>query len=284
MGKIIDVKEIAGKYREKIKKFIVYRKENKMSIPKAANIIAGTDAGSKYYLSSIVNLYNNLGIEYVNYEFGNNVKEEDLKSLVNSLNNDSSIHGIMLFMPLPSSINSKSISSLISYKKDIDGLTPDNIGRFYSGEKCFIPNTPRSIITILKDSNINIEGKRAVVIGRSSIVGRPAAELLLKENATVTICHSKTEDIREVCRQADILISAIGKPKLIDSSFIKKGAAVIDVGTSSLSGKITGDVNLESVISLASFVTKVPGGVGFLTTTMLAKNLCEALIDHDKNS
>lgn len=284
MGKIIDVKEIAEKYREEIRKFIVYRKENNMSIPKAANIIAGNDAGSKYYLSGIINLYNNLGIEYVNYEFGNNVKEEDLKSLINSLNSDSSIHGIMLFMPLPSSINQKSISSLISYKKDIDGLTSDNIGRLYSGEKCFIPNTPRSIITILKDSHIDIEGKRAVVIGRSSIVGRPVSQLLLKENATVTICHSKTEDIREVCKEADILISAIGKPNLIDSSFIKKGAAVIDVGTSSLNGKITGDVNLESVINLASFVTKVPGGVGWLTTTMLAKNLCEALIDHDKNS
>lgn len=284
MEKIIDVRGIAEKYRKEIKNFIIGRKEKGKSTPKAANIIAGEDGGSIYYLNNIINLYNNLGIEYVNYKFGNNVKERDLIEIINSLNNDISIHGIMLFMPLPPSINSKKVSNSIWYKKDIDGLTTDNIGRLFSGEKCFIPNTPRSIITILKDSNIKIEGKRAVVIGRSSIVGRPVSELLLKENATVTICHSKTENIRQVSREADILISAVGRPGIIDSSFIKEGAVIIDVGTSSINGFITGDVNMESVLDKASYVTKVPGGVGSLTTTMLAKNLCEALMENDKNS
>lgn len=284
MGEIIDIKEIAKKYREEIINFITERKENGKSIPKAANIIAGEDGGSIYYLNNIMNLYNKLGIEYKNYEFGNNVNEKDLISLINSLNNDTAIHGIMLFMPLPASINPKTISECISFKKDIDGLTPDNIGRLYSGDKCFIPNTPRAVVTILKDSKIKIEGKRAVIIGRSSIVGRPLAELLLKENATVTICHSKTENIRDVCKEADILISAMGRPGMVDASYIKEGAAVIDVGTSSVNGNITGDVNLGSAQSLASFVTSVPGGVGSLTTTMLAKNLCEAMIENDKNS
>ncbi|MDV3429089.1 MAG: bifunctional methylenetetrahydrofolate dehydrogenase/methenyltetrahydrofolate cyclohydrolase [Bacillota bacterium] len=284
MGEIIDVKQIAEKYREEIKKFIIERKENNKSTPKAANIIAGEDGGSIYYLNNIINLYNNLGIEYINYKFGNNVKEQDLLEIINSLNNEESIQGIMMFMPLPPSVNSKIVSNSICYKKDIDGLTPDNMGRLYSSEKCFIPNTPRAIITILKDSNIKIEGKRAVVIGRSSIVGRPVSELLLKENATVTICHSKTENIRQISREADILISAVGRPGFIDSSFIKEGAVVIDVGTSSVNGRITGDVNLKSALEIASYVTKVPGGVGSLTTTMLAKNLCEALMENDKNS
>jgi methylenetetrahydrofolate dehydrogenase (NADP+) / methenyltetrahydrofolate cyclohydrolase len=284
MGEILDIKEIAKKYREEIIDFISLRKENKKSVPKAANIIAGEDGGSVYYLNNIINLYNKLGIEYKNYEFGNNVKEKDLISLINYLNNDSAIHGIMLFMPLPPSINSKAISECISFRKDIDGLTADNTGRLYLGEKCFIPNTPRAVVTILKDSNIKIEGKRAVIIGRSSIVGRPLSELLLKENATVTICHSKTENLREVCKEADILISAMGRPGMVDASYIKEGAAVIDVGTSSVNGNITGDVNLESALSIASFATKVPGGVGSLTTTMLAKNLCEAMIENDKDS
>lgn len=284
MGKVIDVKDITEKYRNEIKSFINERKEKGKLVPKTANIIAGNDAGSIYYLKSIINLYNKLGIEYVNYEFGNNVNERDLISTIKSLNNDISIHGIMLFMPLPPSVNPKTVSNSIVYKKDIDGLTIDNIARLYSGENCLIPNTPRSIITILKDSRIKIAGKRAVVIGRSSIVGRPVSELLLKENATVTICHSKTENIREITKEADILISAVGKPEFVDSTFIKNGAVVIDVGTSSLNGKMTGDVNIESVLPKASFVTKVPGGVGSLTTTMLAKNLCEALLENDKNS
>ena len=145
------------------------------------------------------------------------------------------------------------------------------------GEKCFLPCTPNSVIRILKSLDITLEGKRAVVIGRSNIVGKPLSTLLLNENCTVTVCHSKTKNLKDVCKEADILISAIGKPKFIDDEFVKDGAIVIDVGTSSVDGKITGDVDFDKVIDTASFVTPVPGGVGALTTTLLIKNSCEAL-------
>ena len=151
------------------------------------------------------------------------------------------------------------------------------MGRFYKGEKCFLPCTPNSVITLLKSLNINLKGKNAVVIGRSNIVGKPAFQLLLNEDMTVTVCHSKTENIKAIAKTADVLVVAMGKPNFVNKEFVKEGAVVIDVGTSSFNGKITGDVNFEDVIDTASFVTPVPGGVGALTTTLLIKNACEAL-------
>lgn len=281
MGYIINVPEITLKYKEKIFDLISIRKEEGKKPPKAANIIVGEDGGSIYYLDNIEKLYSKLGIEYESFKFEKGSKEEDVIEKIKELNQDDYINGIMLFMPLPKDMDSKKVSSHISYKKDIDGLTPINIGKLYSGDKCFIPNTPKAIVTILKDTGIKLEGKKVVILGRSNIVGKPTFELFLRENATVTVCHSKTENLKEVTKEADILISAIGKPLFVDDSFIKEGAVVIDVGTSSVQGKIVGDVKLSSVIGKASFVTSVPGGVGSLTTTMLAMNLCEALKYND---
>ena len=180
-------------------------------------------------------------------------------------------------MPLPKHIDEKTIVNRISPKKDIDCLNSISVGKLYLGEDGFIPCTPHSVITLLKSLNIDLCGKNAVVLGRSNIVGKPVAQLLLRENCTVTICHSRTKNLQEVCSKADILVVAIGKPKFLDASYVKEGAVVIDVGTSSFEGKITGDVDFDKVIDKASYVTPVPGGVGALTTTLLIKNACEAM-------
>ena len=167
----------------------------------------------------------------------------------------------------------KKVTSLISYEKDIDCLTDVNNGKFYKGESSFVPCTPLSVLNLIKSTGVKLPGKRAVVIGRSNIVGKPVSQLLLNENCTVTICHSKTENLKGICSEADILISAIGRPLMINEEFVKEGAIVIDVGTTSVNGKITGDVQYDKVINKAAFVTPVPGGVGALTTTMLIKNV-----------
>ena len=180
-------------------------------------------------------------------------------------------------LPLPKHINEKKVVNYIHEDKDIDCLSIKSQGKLYMGDKGFLPCTPNSVVTLLKSLGIELSGKEAVVVGRSNIVGKPAAQLLLNENCTVTICHSRTKNLKEVCKRADILIAAIGKPKFIDDSFIKDGAIVIDVGTSSVDGKICGDVDFDKVIDKASFITPVPGGVGALTTTLLIKNACEAL-------
>jgi len=175
-------------------------------------------------------------------------------------------------------LDEKLITSELSYTKDVDGLTDINLGKFYKGEQSFIPCTPQSILHLIKSTGCDIQGKNAVIVGRSNIVGKPTAQLLLNENATVTICHSKTIDLKEVCRKADILVCALGKPEFITDEYVKEGAIVIDVGTTMVEGKVKGDVCFNDVIYKAKYVTPVPGGVGSMTTTMLIKNTCEAMI------
>ena len=197
------------------------------------------------------------------------------------LNEDNKVHGIIIQLPLPKGIDEKEVVARISPKKDIDCLTFESQGKLYMGEDGFLPCTPNSVVTLIKSLGINLSGKEAVVIGRSNIVGKPVAQLLLKENATVTICHSRTKDLKEVCKRADILVVAIGKPKFLDETYVKEGAVVIDVGTSSFEGKITGDVDFDKVIDKASHLTPVPGGVGALTTTLLIKNACKAAEEYE---
>ena len=220
---------------------------------------------------------NSLGILFEKILLKESTTEENLINEIISLNNNEKIHGIILQLPLPKHIDEKKVISYISPDKDIDCLTYINQGKLYAGHKKFIPCTPNSVVTILDSLNINLQGKEVVVVGRSNIVGKPVAVLMLERNCTVTVCHSKTKDLQSVCQRADILIVAIGIPNYIDSSYVKEGAIVIDVGTSSLNGKITGDVLLDDVIGKSSYMTKVPGGVGALTTTLLMKNVCEAL-------
>lgn len=277
MGEIIKGKTIADKIKLDISEFVNFRKANNLIIPKIASILVGEDGGSIYYINNQEKISKSLGVGFEKILFPSSISEEELIDEIITLNNREDISGIILQLPLPKDMDEKKVISTISSDKDIDCLTYENVGKLYMGEKCFLPCTPNSVVRILKSLNVILEGKRAVIIGRSNIVGKPLSSLLLKENCTVTVCHSKTENLKDICKEADILISAIGKPRFINDEFVKDGAIVIDVGTSSVDGKITGDVDFDKVVNKASFITPVPGGVGALTTTLLIKNSCEAL-------
>ncbi|MBM7835837.1 tetrahydrofolate dehydrogenase/cyclohydrolase catalytic domain-containing protein [Clostridium sardiniense] len=277
MDKIIDGREVSKNIKENIKNFIEYRKENGQIVPKIASILVGDDGGSIYYLNSQEKVATSLGVLFDKIMLDSTIMEEELVSLIDSLNNDENVHGIMLQLPLPKHINEKRVLNVISPKKDIDCLTYESVGKLYLAEDTFMPCTPNSVVTLLKKYNVALEGKEVVILGRSNIVGKTVFQMLLNENATVTICHSRTKDLEKVCKRADILVVAIGSPKFITSEYIKEGAVVIDVGTSSFEGKITGDVDFDDVLEKASLITPVPGGVGALTTTLLINNVCEAI-------
>ena len=281
MGQIINGKEVALTIKEEIKAYVNNRVSNGLNRPQIASILVGDDGGSIYYMNNQEKIATSLGLLFKKIILDKATSEEELIKVIEELNMDKEIHGIMLQVPLPKHILEKNVVKVISPDKDIDCLTTESVGRLYLGEDGFIPCTPKSVITLLKSLDIKLEGLNTVVLGRSNIVGKPVSQLLLKENATVTICHSKTKDLKEVCKQADILVVAIGRPKFLDDSYVKEGAIVIDVGTSSVDGKITGDVDFDKVIDKASFVTPVPGGVGALTTTLLIKNACEAQMKNE---
>ncbi|WMJ81861.1 tetrahydrofolate dehydrogenase/cyclohydrolase catalytic domain-containing protein [Clostridium sp. MB40-C1] len=277
MGKKLDGKKLAEKYREDIKILLNNKLNLGYNSPCLANILVGNDGGSVYYVNNQNKLCEKLGIKVKSIHLEENITQTELIQIIEKLNEDMEIQGIILQLPLPKHIDEEYVTGKISYDKDIDGLSTISTGKFYKGEKCFIPCTPKGIIELIKSSNIELEGKNAVVIGRSNIVGKPIAQLLLNENATVTICHSKTKDLKKLCNKADILVAAIGKPGFITADYVKEDAVVIDVGTTMVDGKIQGDVIYNEVIEKAAFVTPVPGGVGAMTTTMLLKNLCEGL-------
>jgi methylenetetrahydrofolate dehydrogenase (NADP+) / methenyltetrahydrofolate cyclohydrolase len=277
MGTIIDGRAAAKRLKEDIKQFVQGAKADKNRVPCLATVLVGNDGGSIYYVNNQKKLCNELGVENRHILLEENVSEEVLLKVIEELNEDSTVDGIILQLPLPKHLNEKAITSKLSYNKDVDGLTDINLGKFYKGEECFNPCTPQSVIHLIKTTGVSLQGKHAVVVGRSNIVGKPAAQLLLNENCTVTICHSKTNNLKGVCRSADILVCALGKPEFITEEYVKEGAIVIDVGTSMVNGKIKGDVCFDSVISKAAFVTPVPGGVGAVTTTMLINNTCEAM-------
>ncbi|MGL4730401.1 MAG: bifunctional 5,10-methylenetetrahydrofolate dehydrogenase/5,10-methenyltetrahydrofolate cyclohydrolase [Clostridium sp.] len=277
MFKVIDGKEVSKKVKSEIKEFVDNKKLKGEKLPKIASILVGNDGGSIYYLNAQEKVANGLGVLFQKIIVDEAVTEKELIEIIISLNNDDSISGIMMQLPLPSGLNEKRIINTISPNKDIDCLTYKSVGKLYSGEKGFIPCTPRSIITLLDSISYDLEGKDVVVLGRSNIVGKPVMELLLQRNSTVTICHSKTKNLEKICSRADVLIVAIGRPKFLKANFVKEGAVVIDVGTSYFEGKITGDVDYEEVKGKTSYITPVPGGVGALTTTLLIKNSCEAL-------
>lgn len=277
MGKVINCKEISENLKENIKQFINERRNKGLIVPKISSILVGNDGGSIYYLNSQEKIATSLGVLFDKVILEENITEDELIDIINKLNCDESVQGIMIQLPLPKHINEEKVVNTILSTKDIDCLTYENIGRLYSGNPEFLPCTPNAIMTVLKESNIDLSGKEVVVVGRSNIVGKPALQLLLNENATVTICHSRTRDLKSVCKRADILVVAIGKPKFIIADYIKDDAIVLDVGTSSFNGKITGDVDLEDVLDNVSMITKVPGGIGSITTTLLIKNVCEAI-------
>lgn len=280
MGIKVDGKVIVEKYRNEVKTIISQGVSSGLRVPSIKTILVGDDGGSLSYVKSQNNLCDKLGISYNCILLDKDTEQKHIIDIIEKLNEDNSVDGIIIQLPLPKKFNEKEITSKISYKKDIDGLTDINMGRFYKGEKSFIPCTALGVIEMIKNTGCIIKGKHAVVIGRSNIVGKPVAQLLLNEDATVTICHSKTSNLKEICKTADILVAALGKPGFVTSDFIKEGAVVIDVGTTMIDGKVTGDVCFEDVMNNASFVTPVPGGTGLMTTTMLIENACKAWSDN----
>jgi len=275
-GKIINgtitAKTIRNKIKEEVEEF--YKKNNK--VPKLTVILVGNDPASLSYIKGKKNGCKKVGIDFELLQLPEETKESELINLIDKLNSDKNTNGILVQLPLPKDISEDKIIESIVPEKDVDGFHPVNIGRMIAGIDSFLPCTPYGIIKLLKENNINIEGKNAVVVGRSNIVGKPISFLLLKENATVTICHSKTKDLKEKCLQGDILVAAVGKPKMITDDMVKDGAVVIDVGINRVGEKLYGDVDYEKVKEVAGFITPVPGGVGPMTITMLLENTLKA--------
>ena len=277
MAQIINGKEIAQTIKDEMRLEVEELKKIGKSCCLAV-IQVGEDPASTVYVSNKKKACAYIGIDSLSYELPEETTEEELLALIDKLNEDEAVHGILCQLPLPRHINEKTILNRISPKKDVDGFHPQNVGALVVGDFGFVSCTPAGIIELLKRSNVEMEGKNCVVIGRSNIVGKPMALLMLRENATVTICHSKTKNLKEICKEADILIVAIGKPKFVNQDYIKEGAVVIDVGIHrDENNKLCGDVDYESVEPLCSAITPVPGGVGPMTICMLMKNCLEAM-------
>lgn len=272
MAKIIDGKLISQQIKDELKEKVSAYKEQGVEITLAV-VKVGNDPASAVYVRNKEKACEYVGITSRTLALPEETTEEELLDTVKQLNEDSTVNGILVQLPLPKHIDESKILLAIDSNKDVDGFHPVNVGKMVIGEDTFLPCTPAGIIEMLKRSDIEIAGKECVVIGRSNIVGKPMSMLMLKENATVTITHSRTKDLKEVTKRADILIAAIGKAKYVTSDFVKEGAVVIDVGMDrDENGKLCGDVGFDDVSTIASAITPVPGGVGPMTVTMLLVN------------
>ena len=276
MAVILDGKALSAKFRKNIKEETAALKEKTGKTPGIAVILAGDDAASSVYVNSKEKAAIECGFYSVVERISADVTTSDVLKLVEKYNSDEKIHGILVQLPLPSACDEKTILRAIRAEKDVDGFHPYNVGLLNIGEDCLMPCTPFGVMNMMADYGIEIAGKNAVVVGRSNIVGKPIAAMLLKANATVTVCHSKTKDLSGVCAKADILVAAIGKAKFIKKEFVKDGAVVIDVGINRVDGKLCGDVDFEDVKDKCSYITPVPGGVGPMTITTLMQNTLKA--------
>lgn len=275
-AQIIDGKKISEQIRGEFLEQIAKLKDQGI-VPGLAVVLVGEDPASKVYVGSKEKACIQLGIYSEVHRLPGDTTEADLLALIDKLNNQATINGILVQLPLPKHINEKAVIDAISVEKDVDGFHPQSVGNLTIGDDSLLPCTPAGVIELIKRSGVDIAGKHAVVIGRSNIVGKPVAMLLLRENATVTICHSRTANMEEIAKQADILVVAIGRAKAIDSRYVKPGAVVIDVGINRLpDGKLAGDVNYEDCLETAGYITPVPGGVGPMTITMLMGNTIKA--------
>ena len=271
--KIIDGKAISTAIKDELKQEVA-EKNIKATL---AVIQVGNDPASSVYVGNKKKACEYIGIGSKSFELPEETTEEELLALIDKLNADDEINGILVQLPVPKHIDDKKIINRISPLKDVDGFHPESVGNLCIGQEGFVSCTPAGIIELLKRSDVSIEGKECVVIGRSNIVGKPMALLLLANNGTVTVCHSRTKNLKEVCRRADILVAAVGKPKMITSEYIKEGAAVIDVGIHRMdNGKLCGDVDYDDVAPHTSAITPVPGGVGPMTIAMLMVNCVKA--------
>lgn len=272
MAKIIDGKQISLDIKNELKKKVAKYKEQGIEITLAV-VKVGNDPASAVYVRNKEKACEYVGINSKTLALPEETTEEELLNVVKKLNEDKNVNGILVQLPLPKHIDESKVLLTIDSTKDVDGFHPVNVGKMVIGEDTFLPCTPAGIIEMIKRTDIDIEGKECVVIGRSNIVGKPMAMLMLKENATVTIAHSRTKDLKEVTKRADIIVAAIGKAKFVTADYVKEGAVVIDVGMDrDENGKLCGDVDFESVSKVASAITPVPGGVGPMTVTMLLVN------------
>lgn len=280
---ILDGKNFAAEYRLKLAEKVKKLKEESGVVPGLAVVIIGEDPASQIYVRNKMKACEAAGIKSFNVVLPETVSQSEAEREVKNLAENSEVDGIIVQLPLPKKFDEKRILSLIPVEKDVDGLSGENLGRLLKGEDSLISCTPYGIIELLKGYGVTFSGKNAVVIGRSNMVGKPIAALLLRENATVTVCHSKTENIKNYTKNADILVAAIGKAKFVTDDMVKKGAVVVDVGINRVDGKIYGDVDYENVKDLCSFITPVPGGVGPMTVTMLLQNTFNACVKNRKN-
>lgn len=269
---ILDGKLISDRIKEELKKEVVELKKQKI-YPKLVVFQVGDDKASKIYVRNKKKACENVGIILEERKIVENVIQEELEEQIIKCNQDKSIHGILVQSPLPGHLNERKIFDTILESKDVDGLTTASIGKLWNNQNGFVPCTAKGVIRILKEYNVQIEGKHIVILGRSNIVGKPLASLFLKENASVTILHSKSEKIKEIAKTADILVSAVGIPKFVTEEMVKKDAVIIDVGINQINGKVVGDVDFEQVKQVASYITPVPNGVGPMTVAMLLENV-----------
>lgn len=272
MAKLISGKEVSAKVREEVKAQCEQLKARGIH-PGLAVIIVGDDPASRVYVNNKKKACAEVGFISEEYALPQQTTQEELLSLIKELNNNPKINGILCQLPLPSHLDEKAVINAISPEKDVDAFHPSNVGKIMIGDYHFLPCTPAGVMEMIKSEGIEVKGKNCVVIGRSNIVGKPMAMLLLHEHGTVTICHSRTKNLKEVCAAADILVAAVGKANFVTADMVKPGAVVLDVGINRLeNGKLCGDVDFDSVEPKASYITPVPGGVGPMTIAMLMKN------------
>lgn len=277
MAQLIDGKLISTQIKDELKAEVTELKAKGIT-PCLAVIQVGNDPASCVYVNNKKKACAYIGIESLSYELDENISQEELLTIIDELNHNEIVNGILVQLPLPKHIDENMVIHSIVPEKDVDGFHPETVGNMCIGSKGFLPCTPAGVIQLLKRSNIDIEGKECVVIGRSNIVGKPMAMLLLRENGTVTITHSRTKDLKEITKRADILVAAIGKPKFVTSEYVKEGAVVIDVGIHrNENNKLCGDVDFDDVIGKVSAITPVPGGVGPMTIAMLMNNCVETV-------
>ena len=272
-AEIIDGKHVAAKFLEDVRKRVEESKEK----PGLAIVLVGKNPASEIYVGAKEKTCNSVGVSCERYNLDEKISQDELLKLVDELNQNRKIHAMIVQLPLPKHIDKNLIIDAILPHKDADGFTPVNLGNMVNNNYTLLPATARACLELIKSTGVKIEGKSAVVVGRSNIVGKPSASLLLRENATVTICHSKTKNLKDFTEKADILVVACGKAKMIKKNMVKKGAIVIDVGINRVAGKLVGDVDFENVKEVAGYITPVPGGVGPMTIAMLLDNTLKAM-------
>ena len=275
---IIDGRETTKKIRAKLKEKVKAIKSQYSKVPGLAVIIIGDDAASKIYVSNKIKACEDTGIKSKSFELSSDVTQDYVLELIDSLNNDKEINGILVQLPLPKHLDESAILSKIDVAKDVDGFSAYQMGKLVLGEKSLVACTPSGIMELLNEYSIDLAGKEAVIIGRSNIVGKPMGHLLMKKNATVTTCHSRTQNLKAHTLRADIIVAALGSAKFLKADMVKEGAVVIDVGINREEGKLCGDVDFDNVAPKCSYITPVPGGVGPMTITMLLKNTVEAFL------